>query len=95
MSESILSNERKCFVCGYGYKLHKHHIYGGGRRKISEQDGCWVYLCAYHHNMSDSGVHFNHPLDIRLKQICEKRWMEVNEATIDDFIQRFGRNYLE
>ena len=72
--KSILSNERECYVCGTPLNLHRHHIWGGGRRKLSEKHGCWVYLCAKHHNMSDKGVHFNKALDTELKQDCQEMW---------------------
>ena len=92
--KSILSNERECYVCGYTEGLHKHHIfYGRGIRPISEKHGCWVYLCYRHHNMSDYGVHFNHLLDMELKQTCQKKW-EKRNGTREDFIRTFGRSYL-
>lgn len=94
MSRSLMDNERKCFVCGTTLNLHKHHIYGGvGRRKVSERYGCWCYLCAAHHNMSDAGVHFNKTLDTQLKMECQKRW-EAKHGERQDFIRTFGRNYL-
>ena len=94
MSKSLISDERACYVCGTPFNLHKHHIFGGANRKKSERDGCWCYLCAQHHNMSDKGVHFNKELDTRLKQTCERLWMVENEKTIYDFIKEYGRNYL-
>lgn len=91
--KSILSNERECYICGSPVDLHKHHIYGGsGRRQVSEREGCWVYLCANHHNMSSEGVHFNKELDTSLKQDCQLRWEQLHEH--DLFTQTFGRNYL-
>lgn len=97
--KSILSNERECYVCGTTLNIHKHHIYAGGRRKLSEKHGCWVYLCAYHHNMSDYGVHFNKTLDTELKQECQREWERINgdrelENVRTEFIRIFGRNYL-
>ena len=95
MSKSILSNEDCCFVCKIPYGLHRHHIYEGrGRRDISEREGCWVYLCPRHHNASNAGVHHNKNFDTKLKQICQKKWEELNGSR-EDFIKTFGRNYLE
>lgn len=95
MAKSILQEEKCCFVCMKTYGLHKHHIFEGrGRRQISEREGCWVYLCARHHNASNAGVHFNKPFDTKLKQICQKKWEELNGSR-EDFIRTFGRNYLE
>ncbi len=92
--KSILSNERECYICGYTETLSRHHIYAGvSNRKQSEKYGCWVYLCARHHNMSDAGVHFNKALDTELKQTCQKEW-EKRNGTREDFIRTFGRSYL-
>ena len=94
MSKSLISNEKVCCVCGTIFNLHKHHIYGGANRSKSEKYGCWCYLCATHHNMSDQGVHFNRDTDLKLKQYCEEQWLKKYDKTTDDFIREFGRNYL-
>lgn len=96
MSKSLVQENKICIICGSVDNLHKHHVfYGTANRKKSEADGCWVWLCAYHHNMSDEGVHFNKNLDIYLKIMLERAWLDYYNKTIDDFIQRYGRNYLE
>ena len=92
--DSLISNERACFFCGSTLNLHKHHIYeGNGRRQVSEKYGCWVYLCARHHNMSDESVHFNRKLDLVLKEKCQEAW-EARFGTRDEFIKKFRRSYL-
>ena len=92
---SILSNTRECFICHAPDPLHRHHIYEGtGRRKISEQQGCWIWLCPRHHNASNFGIHANKELDLKIKQMCEEKWLEIHDATQEDFIEVFGRNYL-
>ena len=94
MSNSLICNERTCYVCGTTFNLHRHHIFGGANRNKSERDGCWCWLCASHHNMSSKGVHFNRELDLRLKSFCEERWMSRNDKTEEDFIAEYGRSYL-
>lgn len=94
MTKSIISNDTVCYVCKNPMNIHRHHIYEGtGRRKLSEKYGCWVYLCARHHNMSNEGVHFNKELDLKLKRICQKKW-ENKYGPRDKFIRVFGRNYM-
>jgi len=94
MSRSLISDERQCYVCGTTLNLHRHHIYpGNGRREVSEKYGCWVYLCARHHNMSNAGVHFDKKLNDHLRRLCQKRW-EKAYGTRKEFVQHFGRNYL-
>ena len=89
----MFSDERECWLCR-SPRVHKHHIYGGSRRSDSEREGCWVYLCPEHHNMSNRGVHFDKRLDDYFKEACQRRWMEREGATEDDFRAIFGRNYL-
>lgn len=91
--QSIVNNEKQCLVCGSTYNLHKHHIFfGSANRKLSEKYGCWCYLCARHHNMSSEGVHFNKPLDTKLKKHTQKKFNEVYPEL--DFMRIFGKNYL-
>lgn len=94
MAKSIISNERVCHFCGTPLNLHKHHIFhGAGRRKTSEEDGCWCYLCAAHHNLSDWGVHQDHMADTALKRECQRKWEEVY-GDREAFIRRYGISYL-
>ena len=97
MSKSIINNEKECFVCrtkANPSDIHKHHIfYGTANREISEKQGCWVYLCSYHHNMSNEGVHFNWCFDIMLKKYCQYVW-EQEKGTRDEFRKLFGKSYI-
>lgn len=92
--QTILSDDTVCLVCGTPLHLHKHHVYGGrGRRELSERYGCWCYLCAYHHNMSSHGIHYDPALDLRVKAECQRRW-EKRFGSREDFIRTFGKSYL-
>lgn len=94
MSKSILQNDKKCYVCGTTLNLHLHHIYyGTANRKLSDADGCVVYLCLHHHTGA-AGVHNNRKLDLYLKCRCERAYLNKYNKTVEDFIQRYGRNYL-
>ena len=95
MSKSVISNEKICLVCGTPFNLHKHHIYNGmSFRRPSEKYGCWCYLCGYHHNLSDHGVHFNKELDESLKKICQETLEQEHGWSREKFMDIFGRNYL-
>lgn len=92
MSKSIISNERECLVCKTTQGLHKHHIFfGSADRKKSEKYGCWCYLCGKHHNLSNDGVHFNKPLDNKLKRYAQSKFEEAYPKL--DFMEIFKRNY--
>jgi hypothetical protein len=92
--KSVIQKEKECYVCGTTYNLHDHHVFfGNANRKLSEKYGMKVWLCAYHHNMSNEGVHMNKDLDLCLKEIAQE-YFEKNCGTREEFMQIFGRNYL-
>ncbi len=93
MPKSILSNEKRCYECGTTVNLHKHHIFFGiANRKWSEKYGCWVYLCAHHHNMSNDGVHSDKAFDLRLKEKCQAAFEKDHSRA--EFMQIFGKSWL-
>lgn len=90
--DSILQNENKCFLTGRKGALHKHHIYGGSNRRISDQNGFWVWLTPEMHNLSNEGVHFDRKKDLKLKRICQEKFEETHSR--EEFMALIGRNYL-
>lgn len=93
MAKTIMQDAKECYITQRTDNLHKHHIYeGSGRRKLSEKYGCWVWLTGEWHNMSDHGVHFNKPLDLKLKRECQQKFEEAHSRK--EFMQIFGRSYL-
>lgn len=91
--ESIIQTEKECFVCKTTRDLHCHHVfYGTSNRKNSEAHGMKVWLCGYHHNMSNAGVHFDKSLDTRLKQVAQETFEKTH--TRDEFRSIFGKSYL-
>lgn len=91
--KSLLQTERECYLTGRRDNLHRHHIYGGGRRALSEKYGLWVYLTGEMHNLSPAGVHFNRALDRQLKQAGQRAF--ENAYSREAFLRLFGKNYLE
>ena len=90
--KSLLSDDRVCYVCGTPNDLHIHHVFFGPNRKNSTRWGCWVYLCARHHNMSNEGVHFNRDLDVALKRQTQRKFEE--KWSHERFMEVFGKNWL-
>lgn len=91
--DSILQNEKKCYVTEKTDGLHKHHIFfGTANRQISEDNGFWVWLTPEYHNASDRGVHFNKEFDTLLKQECQAKFEETHSR--EDFMRLIGRSYL-
>lgn len=91
---SILQDRKECYITRQTSPLHKHHIFfGAGKRKISENNGFWVWLIPPLHNMSNVGVHFNREFDLRLKRECQAKFEETHSR--DEFMALIGRNYLD
>lgn len=93
--------DRVCFLCGKNGTqdpkgLEEHHIFNGvGLKKKSERYGLTVYLCGWeHHNGGENSVHRNQDVDRRVKQYGQRKAMEENGWTLQDFIAEFGKNYL-
>ena len=91
---SILQDIKRCYVCGTKIGLHTHEVYFGKNRQKSIEDGCCIYLCGTHHNLSNKGIHFDHNLDLKVKKIMEEKWLKYYNKTVDDFIIRYGKNYI-
>lgn len=93
--KSIIQDKKECFITQSTSNLHKHHVFEGtANRKISEEDGLWIYLRADWHNMSNYGVHFNKELDLKIKRIAQQTWQDYYHKTEEDFIRRYGKNFL-
>lgn len=91
--KSIIQNEKECFVCHRLIGLHEHHIYEGtANRKISEKYGMKIWLCPFHHNMSNEGIHFNKELDLSVKQYAQEIFEQTH--TREEFRSLFGKSYL-
>lgn len=94
--ESIISTERRCHVCGRETGCEVHHVmYGVSNRSKADEDGLWVYLCPDCHR-GRYGVHGydGYELNTSLKREAERVWMKHYGKTVEDFIARYGKNYL-
>lgn len=94
MRFSILQDKKECLVCGTTQGIHIHEVYFGRNRQKSIEDGCCVFLCGKHHNLSSDGIHYNKELDTIVKKMMEEKWLEYYNKTTDDFIKRYRINYL-
>lgn len=94
MKYSIMQEDKKCYVCGTINNLDFHHIFFGANRKISDDNGFAVWLCAMHHTGSNSGVHCKggHALNMKLKQECQAKYEETH--TRQEFRNLIGKSYL-
>ena len=90
---------RTCFICGRNGtsdSLDLHHIFGGANRKKSEKYGLVVYLCHNEcHIFGKHAAHNDKAVMQLLHEYGQRKAMQENGWSIDDFIQEFGKNYLE
>lgn len=95
MAKSIIDDTNYCYICAkykcrYVLAHHTHHCLGGNKRQLADQDGLTVRLCERcHRRLHDKSEHYRD-----LQQIGEKAWLDHNNASIADFIKRYGKNYL-
>ena len=92
-------NGNCCWLCGRNGcqdPLDTHHIFGGANRSLSGQLGATVRLCHDRcHIFGPEAVHNNRETAERLKAWGQKKVMEEQGWTRDEFRQVFGKNYLE
>lgn len=88
----------QCFICGRNGlydKLDKHHIFGGANRKKSDKYGLTVWLCHNRcHIFGKYSVHQNAEMMQYLHEYGQRKAMQENGWSIDDFIREFGKNYF-
>lgn len=103
MSDSKLITQKGiCYRCGRYGVTEKHHIMQGvANRKLSEEDGLYVYLCHSCHNEPPDGAHFSKITMGWLHRIGQRAFEDElieNGASPDEarqrFMERYGKNYL-
>lgn len=91
-------NEKRCWLCGRngnGDPLEEHHIFQGPNRDLSTKYGLTVYLCGNRcHRLGPNAVHQNRETRDRLMAWGQKKVMEEQGWTVDDFIRIFGKNFI-
>lgn len=104
MSKSILNTKKHiCYRCGKYGQTERHHLIGGtANRKLSEEDGLWVYLCRECHNLPPDGAHYNRNTMDWLHKVGQeayeaeqiKNGLSPKEAR-EKFMKRYGKNWLD
>lgn len=72
--------------------LHKHHVFMGPLRGISEAEGFFVWLCPQHHEFGEYAVHRNHKTCLQIQQQMQAEFEKKH--TREEFIRLIGRSYL-
>lgn len=85
-----------CHRNGNGDRLERHHIFGGARRKLSEQYGLVVYLCGSRcHREGPYSAHQNAEIAQYLHEYGQRKAMAEQHWSKEQFIEVFGANYLD
>lgn len=94
--KSILEGNEKgrCFLCGKYIPTEEHHIFGGGLRKKSEYYGLKADLCHWCHNEPPNGAHYNIAVAVYLKKTAQRAAMEHYGWTVEQFREKFGKNWM-
>ena len=74
----------------------RHEIFEDrtGNRDKSIEDGLVIFIMPGMHRTSNDSIHLNPKKWEWLKAIAQKTWQEHYNKTKEDFIRRYGRNYL-
>ena len=67
---------------------------GNKQRNISEKYGAVMLLCPDCHTESKASVHKNRVIRLWTQEEMQKKLMQENGWTVEEFIKIFGRNYL-
>ena len=90
---SIITNSKACYICGKE-GTETHHCIFGSKRKLADEDGLTVRLCRDCHTAVHSSIKdFDKWMQKALKKVAQEKW-EEKYGTREEFIQRYGRNYL-
>ena len=87
--EPYVELDHGCLMCNWRGALARREIFNASDRQKSQACGLWACLCPRCHMK----VH-EHP-DLQLKKIAQWDAMAHYGWTIDDFRERFGKNYVE
>lgn len=76
--------------------LERHECFEGrtGNRDKSIEDGLVIFLPPERHRTGKDSVHLAPKKWIWLKELAEKTWCEYYGKTKEDFIRRYGKNYI-
>lgn len=84
------TEEGQCFLCWRQTDTVRHEIMQGiCNRRLSKEDGLWINICPDCHRK----VHSRQPDYLFLKEAAQRLYEA--EYGHDDWMWRYGQNYLE
>lgn len=94
--KSIIDSTNYCYICKtykcrYVLANDTHHCIGGtANRKLADEDGLTVRLCRRCHEKLHAKSEYKRELQI----VAEEKWIEYYDKCVEDFIERYGKNYI-
>lgn len=94
MGKSIIDPmATRCFLCQKRKSLEVHHIFHGtARRRLADEDGMIVHICRDCHRKLHEMP--GGEMEKSLQEFGEEHWMFYYDKTKEDFIRRYGKNYI-
>lgn len=95
MESIIQGSDHRCYYTKReGDGLQTHHIYFGGNRQVSDDNGFTVYLWWDRHIAGSpfKTPHNDRDTDLYLKRLCQEKFEETH--TREEFIELIGKSYL-
>ena len=89
----IQTDTEHCWLCGCcDQKLDRHEPFNGPFREKSQKLGMWITLC--HVRCHFGKAHRDFQTAQTLKRITQARAMHYYHWSTEEFIERFGKNWL-
>lgn len=80
-----------CYLCGRHAETDIHHVFeGNGKRKISDEWDAVIEVCRRCHR----DVEYNPKNYVWLKQKFQREIMARKNMTVEQWIDRMGKNYI-
>ena len=81
------------------YGSERHEVFEGrtGNREKSIKDGLVIFITPEMHREGKYAVHRNPKFwkeTVKIQKIAEQAWIDYYGKTKEDFIKRYGKNYL-
>lgn len=100
MKEFSIMPPNKYYSTERFYGSERHEVFEGyssKNRQYSIEDGLVIFLTPEQHRTGKYSVHKNPKYwkeNIKIEEIAERTWLQHYEKTKEDFIKRYGRNYI-
>lgn len=84
-----MKSSNECWFCN-NRACDMHHVFNGPLRSKSEVYGAVIPLCRECHEI----VHKRADVRLRIKAEFQRKIMQENGMSLDEFVQEFHKNYL-